>query len=313
LLNGYKSWHIIQNRFIFRPVNYGNFKQKILGVIMFKRRLFTLFLITIIWGNLFAQEKAKKPEYGWKNEMIGIFNFSQSSFDNWAKGGENSWAWQIDVSGKFINEQKNFHWANSAKLEYGKTKISGDDAKKAADEIKLESVYTHKFGIHINPYISVTGRTQMTPGYEYSDTSRTQISNVFDPVYFTQGLGVGWSNGKKFTTRFGAALKETITDSKIASERYNAGENTRIEVGTEWVTDYELVLLENIIYTTKLEMFSNLEALDKTDVIWDNLISAKVSKYISASFNLRIVYDKDFSATRQMKQVLAVGLSYSFL
>jgi hypothetical protein len=60
-------------------------------------------------------------------------------------------------------------------------------------------------------------------------------------------------------------------------------------------------------------MFSNLEAINEVDVNWDNLISAKVSEYINVSFNLNLFYDRDISLSRQLKQTLAVGLTYSFL
>ena len=38
-----------------------------------------------------AQEKEKKkPDYGWKKEAVGILNFTQNQFDDWAGGGENA-------------------------------------------------------------------------------------------------------------------------------------------------------------------------------------------------------------------------------
>ena len=85
------------------------------------------------------------------------------------------------------------------------------------------------------------------------------------------------------------------------------------EYGAESVTDLEFKVSENILYKSKLEMFSNLEALNEVDVNWDNLVTAKVSEYINVSFNLNLFYDRDISKSRQLKQTLAAGLSYSFL
>ena len=70
---------------------------------------------------------------------------------------------------------------------------------------------------------------------------------------------------------------------------------------------------ERILYESKLEIFSNFKATDETDVNWDNTFSAKVSELIKVSFNFRLLYDKDIFYKRQLKQTLAVGLSYSFL
>jgi len=89
-------------------------------------------------GVLFGQdgetEEKKEPEYGWNNNIVFNFNFTQNSFDNWSQGGESSWAWQTDLKAKFINDQANYNWANSGKLSYGKAKVGDLDARKAADK-----------------------------------------------------------------------------------------------------------------------------------------------------------------------------------
>ncbi|NOZ07470.1 MAG: hypothetical protein GXO91_01180 [FCB group bacterium] len=77
------------------------------------------------------------------------------------------------------------------------------------------------------------------------------------------------------------------------------------------MTDISLTVLDNILMTSKLELFSNLKKLDQTDVTWDNLFTASVSKYITVSFNIKIFYDRDISRIRQLQQTLAVGLTYN--
>ena len=191
------------------------------------------------------------------------------------------------------------------------TKVGDVSARKAADEIKLESVYTYKMNIYVNPYLAATGLTQLTDGYAYTDTSKTVISHLLDPGYFTQSAGIGFQPIKILKTRLGAALKETITNE--FSDTYAKGEKTRIEFGAESVTDVNWQVTKTILFTSKLEMFSNLKAFNEIDVNWDNVVSAKVAEYLSVSFNLKLFYDRDISPKRQLKQTLAVGLSYSFL
>lgn len=273
------------------------------------------YVILLMMGlsvQLFAQDKkAEKPKYGWQKEAVGLLNFTQNSFDNWSKGGENSWAWQLNFNAKANLEQEKYSWNNSAKISYGMTKVGDLSARKAADEIKLETVYTYKMSLYVNPYVAATGLTQFTDGYAYTDTSKTVISHLLDPGYFTQSAGVGIQPFKILKTRLGAALKETVADE--FSDTYAKGEKFRVEYGAESVTDVNWQMTETILFTSKLEMFSNLKALDQIDVNWDNLISAKIAKYLSVSFNVKIFYDRDISPVRQLKQTLAVGLSYSFL
>lgn len=274
--------------------------------------LFSILFILVFTLQIFAQDKkAEKPKYGWHKEAVGLLNFTQNSFDNWSKGGENSWAWQLNFNAKFNLEQEKYSWANSAKVSYGMTKVGDVSARKAADEIKLESVYTYKMNIYVNPYLAATGLTQLTDGYAYTDTSKTVISHLLDPGYFTQSAGIGFQPIKILKTRLGAALKETITNE--FSDTYAKGEKTRIEFGAESVTDVNWQVTKTILFTSKLEMFSNLKAFNEIDVNWDNVVSAKVAEYLSVSFNLKLFYDRDISPKRQLKQTLAVGLSYSFL
>ncbi len=283
-------------------------------------RIYFMFLLVLtipLSISLVAQEK-DTPKFGWKNEIVGNLNFTQSSFSNWSQGGEDSWNWQLDLNGKFENDQPKYNWATTGKISYGKTKISGEKSKKTTDEVHLESVFTYKVGLYVNPYVAVTGETQLTEGFDFSTDPQIKISTFLDPGYFTESLGLGYEPIKDFKTRLGAALKQTVADQFAA--RYtddpatlNNVEKVRSEIGMESVTDYSRKLSENIVFTTKLELFSNLKGIDEVDVRWDNLFAAKVSKYIAVSFNMKLFYDKDISVQRQLKQVLAAGLTYTFL
>lgn len=276
-----------------------------------------LFLTAFITGSIIAQEQpAETPKYGWQKEMIGGINLTQTSFDNWAQGGENSFAWQLNFNFKFVNDQEKTNWANSGKFTYGSTKTGDQDARKSIDEIKLETVLTYKWGTYINPFVAATGETQFAPGYNYGPDPKIQISGFVDPAYFRESAGFGYKPNEIVKTRLGVALKQTITQD------YNAyaddplttkTEKIKNEIGAESVTDLSWKIAENTVYTSKLELFSTLKAFDKTDVNWDNLIATKISKYFSVNFNFKLFYDKDISPKRQIKQSIALGFTYSFL
>jgi hypothetical protein len=271
------------------------------------------FITFILLSNLlFAQEKEEeKPVYGWIKKFVGNLNFTQNSFDNWAQGGEDSWSWQLDLLAKFNKNEEKYDWANSGKFSFGRTKVGDLSSRKAADEIKLESVLTYKVGVYVNPFISLSALTQFTEGFKYEGDQKIKISNILDPGYFTQSAGFGYEPNKVVKTRLGASLKETITDKY--ADIYANGEKNRVEFGAESVTDVNAILSENILFTSKLELFSKLKRFDEVDVNWDNLFSAKVTKYINVSFNFKLFYDKDITPKRQLKQTLALGLTYNFL
>lgn len=289
---------------------------------MNKRQLLTAALAALLIlfsQSLTAQEAAEEgPKYGWQNELLGGLNFTQTSFSNPVQGGEDSWNWQLNINGKFVDDQEKFNWANTANITYGRTKVGDDDDKKSSDEIRLESVFTYKMGVYVNPYVSATAQTQFTAGYNFATDPKTEISNIFDPAYFTESVGLGYEPFKNFKTRLGAALKQTIADKFAAAysddaETLDEIETLRSEVGVESVTDFSDKISENIVYTTKLSMFSNVKGVNEIDVRWDNLVSAQVSKFLAVSFTMKLFYDRDISLKREIQQVLAAGLTYSFL
>lgn len=278
-------------------------------------KFFILVSFLITTSFLSAQDE-KVPEYGWKNQVIADLNFTQNQFTDWAQGGEDSWSWALNINAKFENDQEKFNWANSGKIAFGEASIGGQDPRKAADELKLESVYTHRLGVQINPYVALGIQTQFTKGFAYSDAGKVAVSNFFDPGYFTESFGVGFKPNEVFKTRFGVAFKQTITadfntySDDSATEKI---EDFKNEIGTESVSDLNFKITEQIHYESKLELFSNLEGNDEIDANWDNTFSAMISEIIKVSLNFRILYDKDIFYKRQIKQTLAIGLSYSFL
>lgn len=257
--------------------------------------------------SLLAQEAAEgQPKYGWKNEIVGNLNLTQASFSNWEQGGENSLAWQINLTTNFTLDQEKDNWTNTGKVTLGYAKVGGNEARKSADELKLESVYNRKISQFLNPFVAVTAKTQFLSGFQYDENNKkTKISEFLDPGYFTQSVGVGYTPNEQIKTRLGIMVKETVTDI--------FPEESKIEPGITSVTDFKRKFEENVLFTSRMEIFSDLEAFDRIDILWENNLTLKVSKFVNVNVNVDLLYDKDISEKRQLRQVLAVGFTYSFL
>jgi hypothetical protein len=297
---------------------------------MQKGHIIVLILSASVILSSFMQagaDEGQEQTVGWKKELVGAINLTQASFDNWAQGGENTLGWQLALNGNFTHRAPKHEWANGVKLAYGMTKIGDEDAVKSVDEIKLESVFAYKAGFFVDPYAAATAETQFSKGYKYEDVTdtagittevKTPISNFLDPAYFTQSAGIQRQYGEVLKTRLGAAIKETVTDKYPKPyaddpETEDEVEKTKVEAGAESVTDLNLKLSGNLLFTSKLELFSNLEATNEIDVKWDNLLTAKIEEYLSVNLNVKLFYDRDISKSRQIKQSLAIGLTYSFI
>ncbi|MGC9512071.1 MAG: DUF3078 domain-containing protein [Fidelibacterota bacterium] len=274
----------------------------------------TVLLLMTVTLMIMAQED--KKESGWTYTMTGNLNLSQIALDNWAEGGDNAWSWHLNIKGKATREETTFKWVSSGNANFGKSKIGSDQSRKAVDEIQLESVYTRKLGLPVNPYAALTARTQFAKGYEYTDTSRMAISAFMDPGYFTQSVGMGYQFKDSFSTRLGAAMKETITSDfpvPYADDLETAEiETSRIEFGAKSVTDLNLSFSENLLFSSQLSLFSNFSALNKIDVDWDSQLTATINKYGNVNLAFRLLYDRDLHVKRQIKEALAIGLTYNF-
>ena len=257
-----------------------------------------------------------QPEIGWTNRVVGSLNLTQASFDNWAQGGENTLGWQTLLNSKFVNLGVKHEWVNAVNLAYGMTKVGDEGARKSVDEIKIESVFTYKAGFYVDPYVAATAETQFYKGYQYADSGKTARSDFLDPGYFTQSVGIGRVYKGVLRSRLGASVKETVSDKygyADDSETDPEVEETRVELGAESVTDLNLKLSDALTFDSKLELFSNLKASREIDIRWDNLLTAKVEKYLSVTLGVKVFYDSDISKMRQVKEALAIGLTYTFM
>lgn len=252
-----------------------------------------------------------------KKFIIGNLNLTQSTFENWTAGGENTLAWQLNLNTDFTLDEEKYNWANKGKFTFGQTKIGDQDTRKSDDEINLESVFIYKLGLYLNPFTSANFITQFAKGYNYKAPAKIAISNFMDPGYITLSAGVGYSPGDYLKTRLGGAIKITSTrdfPTPYADDPKTLElEKTKTEWGLISVIDYKRKIHNNIIYTSKIELFSNLKAMNEVDVRWDNLFSSKVTEYIAVGLNIQLFYDRDLSIRRQLKEALTLGLTYSFM
>ena len=190
--------------------------------------------------------------------------------------------------------------------------------RKTDDEIFLESLLIYKYGLYINPYIAATLRTQFAKGYAYDNFGNgVVVSEFFDPGYLTQSIGLAYKPITEITTRFGVGLREVFasdfaqlyTDDPLT----NTIEKTRVNGGMESVTDVNWNFAENMLFTSKLEIFSPFTDINKLIIRSDIAISAKVNKYVTSAFNVTLINDANVSPYTQIKQVLSIGLSYTLL
>lgn len=281
------------------------------------KTLLALLGITLIASASFAQVDTTKLVIGWNHGISASLNLNQVAFSDWATGGDDAISYNATIIGRSIDDQEMTSWTNNYKFGYGQANLANKGLRKTDDIIDLESIFAYKLNAYINPYAAVTFKTSFTDGYEYAeDGTRTAISSFVDPAYSRQAIGIGLIPFPELKTRVGLALRETFTSkySRWADDPSTPEiEKTRIEGGIEWVTEATLKLDDNLFYTSKLETFAAFKTFDKWVVYNDNVITAKVSKLISAVFSVTIRYEEFVIARTQIREGLSLGISYQLL
>lgn len=304
--------------------------------------------LTIFFSNvIFAQ--TKDTSY-WKLGGITSLNFTQSSFTNWAAGGENAISASAFTS-LFGNYKKgNWTWDNNLDLAYGMLKSGDQKFRKNEDKIDLTSkLGRYAFLNHWYYTAMVNFKSQFDDGFNLPDDS-TVISHFLAPGYVLGSVGMDYKSTDNSLNIYISPVtsRTTIVNNQgladvgaygVQAARYDSvngiyvmvehGDKIRAEFGGYLKLTFKKEIFKNVTYGTKLELFSNyMDRPQNIDVNWENILSMKVNKFLSASITTNMIYDHDIPVPvkrtengvtvngtgprLQFKQVLAIGLSYKF-
>ena len=311
--------------------------------------IIVIFFGTLAYGQVTEGEKKLRAHsadtvMGWKTGGVLSLNLAQTSLTNWAAGGQNSVA-ANGIFSLFANYKQNKStWDNSLDLGYGILRQGGKDeiTRKTDDKIDFLSKYGRQAFSSFYYAALLNFKTQMTPGYNYPDTIN-KISDLLAPGYLLTALGLDYKPNANFSA-FIAPVTAKFTfvrdDSLSAKGAFGVepGEKTKSEIGgylraIYTKNDFPQEFLEGVSLTSKIDLFSNYaENPQNIDVTWENLISMKVNKYISVSFNTVLIYDDNIKiavdrnddreidaderaspgSRVQFKEIFGVGFSYKF-
>lgn len=276
------------------------------------------FFILFLSASVFAQTDSSSLQSEWKHSLVSGFLLTQMSYTDWAQGGENALAYTITIDGKSIRDVENTNWSNTYIIAYGQTRLGSKGLRKTDDKLEFESVLTYKMGTYVNPYASATFKSQFAEGFKYDDVAGTRVktSDGFDPMYLTQTVGVGYQPVAQVKTRLGVGVREVLSAAQGYADDVKTTptiETSKIEGGLESVTDVEWKFEENLLLTSKLEMFTAFNNIDLVIIRSNNTLAAKMNQYVSVNLNVQLINDANITPRTQVKQSLAIGLTYTLL
>ena len=273
---------------------------------------------------------------GWHHKGNFGLNFGQSSYTNWAAGGQNTINGQGIFNYAIHYKHGNFKWDNTLNTSLG---YSYFDFKhkpvKTDDKIEFTSLAALKATEHLNYGAELAFRSQFAYGFDYSKDSTQYISKFLAPAYISLGLGVEWVPCKHFSLYFSPVTGRVtiVNDDYLASIGafgvnnldkndtivHTNYDKVRYEFGARAVANFNYPIVKNIDFNSKLELFSNyLNHPERIDVDWQNMLVLKVNDWLNCNLATHLIYDYDIpfydeanvkieGSKVQFKEVLAVG------
>lgn len=269
------------------------------------------------------------PE-GWRLGGLFYLTVNQGALSNWAAGGDKS---SISISSSMstyaLYKKGQHSWDNTLDMAYGLVNTTSLGTRKSDDRIDLLS----KYGYELRKQLSVTGlfnfRSQFSKGYSYLDeNTKVLTSNFAAPAYVLFSLGLDYKITPHLTSFVSPATTRWVVvnnDSLAAAASYgvDSGKHSRFEFGAFLSIKYQNEFNKTTSYRTRMDLFSNyLRHPQNINIYWTNVLSVKAFKLISINISLDMIYDNDIKSVKsdgtsggpalQLKEVLAIGLSYEF-
>jgi len=303
-------------------------------------------ILAITYGQVTEPEKTLRAHttdtiMGWKKGGVFTVTLAQTSLTNWVAGGQNSFSANGLFSGFANYTNGKSAWDNTLDVGYGLIKQGKDEpTRKTDDKIEILSKYGYEAFKNFYYAALMNFRTQMTPGYDYSDVTN-KISGPFSPAYLTLALGLDFKPDPYFSAflapvsgKFTFVTNQELSDQGAFGVK--PGQTTRSEIGgyarvIYSRNDFKSEFLKNVTFTTKIDLFSNYaDKPQNVDVNWETLIAMKVNKYISFNLNTQLIYDDNIQvpfdknhdgtvetgesirSLVQFKEIFGVGISIKF-
>lgn len=281
----------------------------------------------------------------WENTNKVGLDINQVAFINWSVGGNNAISGVI--KGEFDKNytRKNVNWANELILRYGLNSQEGQEVRKTEDKIQLTSTFGYRKDTVSNWYYSAkfNFNTQFANGYAYPNTD-DEISGPFSPAYIFLGVGSEYKRKdlgltvymSPLTNKTTLVLNQTLAnkgafgvDKAVYDDLGNlvrSGKNSRTEIGMLLTAQLKRQIFKNIMMDQRISLYSDyINKFGNIDVDWQLQLDMTVNEYVKANIGTQLIYDNDIKSTKevdgevvtmgpkiQLKQMLGVGLSYTF-
>ena len=278
-----------------------------------KKTILVLALCTSM--SLVAQEGKDETNGTWKKNGNISFLMSQSSFSNWIAGGDNTISGNLGINYDFNYTKGNLTWDNKVIFAYGLNNVKGNGTRKTDDRFEFNSLLGKKAKGNWSYSFFLNFKTQLTEGYDYSQSPKLKTSGFLAPGYLSFGPGMLWKKSDNFKINIAPITSKITMVSDEFSGQYGTdlGKNTRYEFGFNSSLFYKTTIMENVTMENIVNFYSNyLDKPQNFDIDYQLNFVMQINKYLSTNLNLHAIVDDNASSKVQFKEVFGLGVNYIF-
>jgi hypothetical protein len=263
----------------------------------------------------------------WKKGGLFSLNISQGSLSNWAAGGDKfSLSLNTILSAYAFYKKEKHSWDNTLDINFGLVNTTSLGTRKNDDRFDVLSKYGYALSPKWNASALFNFRTQIANGYTYTNDKKTFSSSFLSPAYALLSLGFDYKPSKNLSIFISPVASRwvIVTDDTLSAKGLyglKPGDKVKSEFGAFLSAQYLQALSKTVSYKGRLDLFSNYKHNpEKIDVFMTNLLAVKLSKVMSATWNVDFIYDDDVrlfgsdgkSAAWQIKSLVGLGILLNF-
>ena len=308
-----------------------------------RRFIFTLIVISLA-VSASAQKTQKKSNSPWKKGGNISLYLSQGGSRNCAAGSDKFSLAFTGYLNLYANRQAGKHnWKNSVDIGYSMTNQWSAGVRKNYDKLEALTNYSYQITKSTGVGLFLNLRTQLTNGFDYTESPKKRMSGFFAPAYAIAAPGA-YIDIIKNVTIFAtpAAAKWVIVTNEPYSFNYQGGvkpdssserslasmygvdptRKVRFEVGPFVSAAFNKTICKSVNYKTRVDVQSDLTNDEpfNVDVYWTNRIDMKVNKWLMVTYNFDLIYDDNvrmfgkskMGSGTQLNSMLGVGVSAKF-
>jgi hypothetical protein len=273
------------------------------------------------------KDPADTTQRRWKKGGLYSLTISQGSLSNWAAGGDDFSLSVNSLLSLYAFYKKDRHsWDNTFDFNLGYVNTTSLGSRKNDDRFDLLS----KYGYALNPHLNLSGlvnlRSQFFKGFIFPGNVKTFSSNFLAPGYLLTSVGLDFKPAKNLSIYLSpiTARWVIVRDTALANKGLygvEPGKRSALELGAFATINYMKELNKYVTYKGRLDLFSNYRNNPQNiDLFMSNILNIKLSKVLSATWGVDLIYDDDVrlfgpnkrSAALQVKSLVGIGLSVKF-